>query len=147
MQLSEKYKENFDVSSEGPSSGVTSGGPPQTKGLRSEHQNSPYFPVVASLPTKACSYYWHYLHWHRQLKLASLCRRLPLWPRFNAICMQLSDYNLTSIACDKGPLVWLSQTNHSCNNIGSITSDLYLKLFSINKVSLVQVFSCSNTDQ
>jgi hypothetical protein len=27
MQLPEKYKENFDVSSEGPSSGVTSGGP------------------------------------------------------------------------------------------------------------------------
>jgi hypothetical protein len=26
MQLPEKYKENFDVSSEGPSSGVTSGG-------------------------------------------------------------------------------------------------------------------------
>jgi hypothetical protein len=26
MQLSEKYKENFDVSSEGSSSGVTSGG-------------------------------------------------------------------------------------------------------------------------
>ena len=27
MQLAEKYKENFDVSSEGPSSGVTNEGP------------------------------------------------------------------------------------------------------------------------
>ena len=62
MQLPEKYKENFDVSSEGPSSGVT-------KGLRSKRRNSPYiFQVVASLPTKACSYYWHYLHWHKQFK-------------------------------------------------------------------------------
>jgi hypothetical protein len=44
MQLPEKYK---DLS----------------KGLRSNHQNSPYiFQIVVSLPTKACSYYWHYLH-------------------------------------------------------------------------------------
>ena len=40
MQLPEKYKENFDVSSEGP---------------------SPYiFQVIAS--TKACSFDWHYLY-------------------------------------------------------------------------------------
>ena len=31
----------------------------QTKGLRSKRRNSPYiFQVVASLPTKACEYYW-----------------------------------------------------------------------------------------
>ena len=48
MQIPEKYKENFDVSSEGPSSGVTN------SGLRSKRRNSPYiFQVVASLPTKA----------------------------------------------------------------------------------------------
>jgi hypothetical protein len=40
MQLPEKYKENFDISSEGPSSGVTY-----------------IFLVVASLPTKACEYF------------------------------------------------------------------------------------------
>jgi hypothetical protein len=51
MQLPEKYKENFDVSSE-----VT---PDQMKGLRSKRRNSPYiFQVVAYLRTKACSYYW-----------------------------------------------------------------------------------------
>ena len=57
------YKKNFDVSSEGPSFGVRS-----TKGLRSKRRNSFYFQVVASLPTKACSFYWHYLHWQRQFK-------------------------------------------------------------------------------
>jgi hypothetical protein len=49
MQLPEKYKENFDVSSEGPLSGVTS--------LRAKLTSkfSLYiFQVVASLPTKAC---------------------------------------------------------------------------------------------
>jgi hypothetical protein len=47
MQLPEKYKQNFDVSSEGL----------QTKGLRSKRRNSPYiFQVVAFLPTKACSF-------------------------------------------------------------------------------------------
>jgi hypothetical protein len=47
MQLPEKYEENFDVSSEGL----------QTKGLRSKRRNSPYIlHVVASLPTKACSF-------------------------------------------------------------------------------------------
>ena len=52
MELPEKCKENFDVSS--PSSGL------QTKGLRSKRRNSPYiFQVVASLPTKACSFDWH----------------------------------------------------------------------------------------
>jgi hypothetical protein len=51
MQLPVKYKENFDVSSEGPSSGV----------LRWKPRKSTYiFQEVASLPTKACSYYWHY---------------------------------------------------------------------------------------
>ena len=51
----EIYKENFDVSSEGPSSGV---------------RNSPYiFHVVAPLPTKACSFDWHYLHWQIQFKI------------------------------------------------------------------------------
>jgi hypothetical protein len=49
MQLPEKYKENFDVSSEGSSSGVTHG---------SERRHSPYIiQVVASLRTKACSQY------------------------------------------------------------------------------------------
>jgi hypothetical protein len=52
-------RESFDVSSEGPSSGLSSH---KTKGLRLKRRNSPYiFLVVASLPTKAC-YYWHYLH-------------------------------------------------------------------------------------
>ena len=52
MQRLEKYNENFDVSGEGPSSGVTSG---VTQGLRSKRGNSPYiFQVVASLATKAC---------------------------------------------------------------------------------------------
>ena len=39
MQLPEKYKENFEVSGEGPSSGLT----PylQTKGLHSKRRNSP----------------------------------------------------------------------------------------------------------
>ena len=47
MQLPEKYKQNFDVSSEGL----------QTKGLRSKRRNSPStFQVVAFLPTKACSF-------------------------------------------------------------------------------------------
>jgi hypothetical protein len=42
MQLPEKYRENFDVSSEGPSSGVIT-----SKGLRSKRRNSPYiFQVV-----------------------------------------------------------------------------------------------------
>jgi hypothetical protein len=26
------------------------------------------FQVVASLPMEACSFYWHFLHWHRQFK-------------------------------------------------------------------------------
>ena len=52
MQLPEKFKENFDVSSEVPSSGVTG-----TKGLRSKRRNSSYiFQVVTSLPTKAYKY-------------------------------------------------------------------------------------------
>ena len=47
MQLPEKYKEIFDVSSEGL----------QTKGLRSKRRNSPYIlHVVAFLPTKASSF-------------------------------------------------------------------------------------------
>ena len=47
MQLTEKYKENFDISSEGP---VT-----PDEGPLLETRNSPYiFLVVASLPTKAC---------------------------------------------------------------------------------------------
>jgi hypothetical protein len=51
MQLPGKYKENFDVLSEDPSSGVT-------KGFRSKRRNSPYnFQVVSSLSMKACSYY------------------------------------------------------------------------------------------
>ena len=71
MQLPEKYKENFDISSEAPSSGVT------TKGLRSKRQNSPYiFQVVASLPTKACSLDWHYLHWQRHFKINSQSKLL-----------------------------------------------------------------------
>jgi hypothetical protein len=51
------YKEKFNVSSEGPSSGVT-----ETKGLRSKRQISPYilyFHAVASL-MKARSFHWHY---------------------------------------------------------------------------------------
>jgi hypothetical protein len=45
----------------------------QTKGLRSKRRNSPYiFQVVASLPTKACSFDWHYLHWQRQFKIVLL---------------------------------------------------------------------------
>jgi hypothetical protein len=40
------------------------------KGLRSKRRNSPYiFQVAACLPTKACSYYWHYIHWGRQFKI------------------------------------------------------------------------------
>ena len=54
MQLPEKYEENFDVSSEGPSSGAGRVWSNQTKGLRSKRRNSPYIlQVVASLPTKA----------------------------------------------------------------------------------------------
>jgi hypothetical protein len=57
MQLLEKYKENFDVSSEGPPSGgplvTTDEGP-----YSLETSNPPYiFQVVASPPTKACLYY------------------------------------------------------------------------------------------
>ena len=38
-------------------------GPPK-KGLRSKRRISPgIFQVVVSLPTKACSFDWHYLHW------------------------------------------------------------------------------------
>ena len=49
---------------EGPSSGVTD----------PSHETSIsdilfiYFQVVASLPTKACSFDWHYLHWQSQFK-------------------------------------------------------------------------------
>jgi hypothetical protein len=60
MQLPEKYKENFDASSrEGPSwYSVTS-----DEGLSLETSKfSLYFQVIASLPTKACSYYWHNLY-------------------------------------------------------------------------------------
>jgi hypothetical protein len=72
MQLPAKYKENFDVSSEGPSSGYSRHALLQTKGLRSKRRNSPHiFQVVASLPTKACSFDWHYLHWQRQFKIIS----------------------------------------------------------------------------
>jgi hypothetical protein len=58
MQLPEKY-ENFDVPSEGPSSGLASNSflMVRLELLRSKLQNSPYiFQVVASLPTKACSF-------------------------------------------------------------------------------------------
>jgi hypothetical protein len=37
MQLPEKYKQNFDVSSEGPSSGVTSGGWENYYEYKSDH--------------------------------------------------------------------------------------------------------------
>jgi hypothetical protein len=47
MQLLEKYKENFDVSSEDPSSGPS----------LEKAKLSLYFQVVAFLPTTACSYY------------------------------------------------------------------------------------------
>jgi hypothetical protein len=71
MQLPEKYKENFDVSSEGPWSGVTNlvNLLATNSGQRSsKRRNSPHiFQVVA--PTKACPYYWHYLHWQRQFKI------------------------------------------------------------------------------
>jgi hypothetical protein len=52
MQLPEKYKK----SDEGPSLEMS--------------KFSLYFQVVASLPTKACSYYWHYLYTgiYRQFK-------------------------------------------------------------------------------
>jgi hypothetical protein len=48
IQQHEKYKDNFDVST----------------GLPSKRRNShPYsFQAVESLPTKACSFDWHYLH-------------------------------------------------------------------------------------
>ena len=52
MQLPEKYKENFNVSSKGLLSKVTSRG------------GSPY--IFQVVETKACSYYWYYLHWHMQ---------------------------------------------------------------------------------
>jgi hypothetical protein len=68
MQLPEKYKENFDVSSEGPTSGVWPVTPDQGPLLETS-KFSLYFQVVASLATKACSYYCHYLHWHRQFKI------------------------------------------------------------------------------
>ena len=54
------------------------------KYLRSKRRNSSYiFQVVASLPTKD-SYYWHYLHWHRQFKMYQMtcvcaCAHAPLW--------------------------------------------------------------------
>jgi hypothetical protein len=52
MQLPEKYKENFDVSSEAEGLFASSG---VTKGLCSKRRNSRYiFQVVVSLPTKAC---------------------------------------------------------------------------------------------
>ena len=54
MQLLEKYKENFDVSSEGHSSGgplvTTDEGPYSLETSKS----SLYFQVVVSPPTKAC---------------------------------------------------------------------------------------------
>ena len=53
IQLPEKYKENFDVSSEAPSSGVTG----RAFG-RNDEILLIYFQVVASLPTKACSSYF-----------------------------------------------------------------------------------------
>jgi hypothetical protein len=55
MQLPEKYKENFDVTSE-----------VLRLELLKTSKFSLYFQVVASIPTKACSNYWHYLHWNRQ---------------------------------------------------------------------------------
>ena len=58
-----KYKDYFDVSSEDRSFHVKSReiSQIQTKVLRPKRRNSPYiFQVVASLPTKACSYYWHW---------------------------------------------------------------------------------------
>jgi hypothetical protein len=39
MQLPEKYKENCDVSSESPSSGVTSGGQENDMGLNTKEKN------------------------------------------------------------------------------------------------------------
>jgi hypothetical protein len=48
MQIPEKYKENFDVSSEGPSSGITG-----AFALNVEILLNIIFQVVASLPTKA----------------------------------------------------------------------------------------------
>ena len=59
MQLPEKYKANFDVSSEGPWSGVTPLSlvtPDEGPSLETS-KFSLYFQVVAFLPTKACSYY------------------------------------------------------------------------------------------
>jgi hypothetical protein len=43
-------------------------------GIWSKRRNSTYiFQVVASLPTKVCSYYWHHLHWHRQFTILPNC--------------------------------------------------------------------------
>jgi hypothetical protein len=51
------YKENFNVSSKGPSSGVTEGpASGVTKGLRSKRRYSPYRVYIQV----ACSFYWHY---------------------------------------------------------------------------------------
>jgi hypothetical protein len=51
MQLPEKCKENFDVSSEGPSASVVIS--QETKSLRSKRRNSPYiFQVLAFLRRK-----------------------------------------------------------------------------------------------
>ena len=51
MQLPEKYKGNFDVSSEDP---VFSN---SRRRAFVKRRNSPFiFPVVASLPTKACNF-------------------------------------------------------------------------------------------
>ena len=57
-------KENFDVSR------AHAGSVTPDEGTNSKRRNSPYiFQGVASLPTKACSCYWQYLHWHRQFKI------------------------------------------------------------------------------
>jgi hypothetical protein len=69
MQLPEKYKENLDVSSEALRLEL------RRRALK--RQNSPYiFQVVASLPTKACSLDWHYLHWQRHFKINSQSKLL-----------------------------------------------------------------------
>ena len=53
MQLPEKYKENFDVSSEWSTLASNS----RRRAFSSKRRNSPYiFQVVTSLPTKACSF-------------------------------------------------------------------------------------------
>jgi hypothetical protein len=66
MQLAEKYKENFDVSSEGPSSGVTS-------------QNSPYIFSGSCIPTNESLFILLPLHWHRQFKIMAR-DRFSRWP-------------------------------------------------------------------